>query len=396
MVESVPGPETLPQRQRRRRLSLVRGRDGACFLDLRTRGRISEKRWLAKVWDRRLRQYRTKVHRTIEEAEAWAEEEMARFSLRLSSAGALALASLIGPYRLELERRSRSPKHCIEVTSVMQEAVDAGVSDLKADSLKDDVRRWLAGMRDVSASTRNKRLTILHGAVRFALGEGLVSVDPMAGLRGETEAAKGQLREVFTPDELHLLVSDAHKAHDYWPEAVLLVYCGMRVGEASHAQWSWFDWDGRVVRVKQGDGFSPKRHQERTIPLLAEAIDILKPMANLAGRVSKRLNPSPGQASREFAAYAKAVGVVPRGRGAHCVRHSYVSYRLALGIPSLVVQRDVGHSTIVTTQKYAHAIPAAWLDGWPLGGKGEFWLRRRPPVSAADASQEKPRLKRKR
>jgi len=64
MVESVPGPETLPQRQRRRRLSLVRGRDGACFLDLRTRGRISEKRWLAKVWDRRLRQYRTKGKRS--------------------------------------------------------------------------------------------------------------------------------------------------------------------------------------------------------------------------------------------------------------------------------------------------------------------------------------------
>jgi hypothetical protein len=40
----------------------------------------------------------------------------------------------------------------------------------------------------------------------------------VAGLRGEIEASKGQLREVFTPDELRLLVSDAHKAGHSPPE----------------------------------------------------------------------------------------------------------------------------------------------------------------------------------
>ncbi len=96
-------------------------------------------------------------------------------------------------------------------------------------------------------------------------------------------------------------------------------------------------------------------------------------------------------ASHAFGDYATLVNIVARGRGAHCVRHSYVSYRLALGIPSLVVQREVGHSTIVTTQKYAHSIPAAWLEGWPRDGAGEFYLRRKPSPQAGQVPAAKPK-----
>ena len=72
----------------------------------------------------------------------------------------------------------------------------------KGDGVKDSVRRWLTGQKGLSASSRNKRLTILHGSIRFALGEGLLSVDPLAGFRGETEAAKGKAtREVYQPSE---------------------------------------------------------------------------------------------------------------------------------------------------------------------------------------------------
>ena len=109
-------------RERRRRLSAVKGRDGVCFRDLHQSGRISEKRWLAKVWDGRLRLYRTKVHRTIEEAEAWAGEERSKMTLGLSSAGRLPLESLIEPYGLELIRRGRTTKHMEEVQKFIQEA----------------------------------------------------------------------------------------------------------------------------------------------------------------------------------------------------------------------------------------------------------------------------------
>ncbi len=204
-AQEAPERPVMPQdaaipRQRRRRLSKVRGRDGVVFVDLRVAGRISEKRWLARVWDPRLRKYRSKVHWELEQAEAWAEQEQARFSLKLSGAGQCTLASLVEPYGLELERRGRSPKHRDDVETILREAAADGVGDLKGDDLKDSVRRWLAGKGALSATTRNKYLTVVHSAVRFALGEGALSIDPLAGLRGETEAAKGKLREVFSPD----------------------------------------------------------------------------------------------------------------------------------------------------------------------------------------------------
>ena len=171
-------------------------------------------------------------------------------------------------------------------------------------------------------------------------------------------------------------------------EAVLLVYCGMRVGEAAAALWSWFDWTGRVVHVKQGEGFSPKRHQERTIPLRTEDFHLHTPLAQLSGRVSRRGTAHAALASRAFAAYLPSINVTADDRGAHCVRHSWVSYRLALGVPSLVVQREAGHSTILTTQKYAHSIPAGWLDGWPKDGSGEFYLRRETPKAPGNAKRK--------
>ncbi len=70
------------------------------------------------------------------------------------------------------------------------------------------------------------------------------------------------------------LVGDKHKGDDYWPEAILLTYCIQACRRSGGGAMVLVRLARQqVVHVKQGDGFSPKRHQERTIPLLMEAFE---------------------------------------------------------------------------------------------------------------------------
>lgn len=395
-------------------------RDGISILDVHAaKGRKEGRRWLYRVRDPRAKRYVSAVFdsdsikdegRTIpgcEDGDTWAKDERARFTLGISSARPASLTVVGKAYLEELTRRGRCERHRADVGNVIAEAIAHGLDDLKDDDFKGRTRSWLTRAswvphrqknrvsedgepiptkaRALSARSRNKRLVILRGAVRFALGEGWLPVDILAGVKAETDRSTTKLRDVFSGDELRSMVSGQHRKDPYWLNAVCLTYLGLRLGELHALRWSWFDWKGKVVNIRQEADFSPKRHQERSIPLQPELIEILKPL-QLKGPIPlHQCDTAPGR-TRAFASYLGRLKLDSKGRGAHCVRHSWVSLRLALGIPSLVVQQQVGHRTILTTEKYAHAVPAGWIEGWPKDGTGEFYLRRALPVKKTNAA----------
>lgn len=369
----------------------------------------------------------------------WATEEAAKLNLGLSSSGSLLLTDLAKDYADDLKARGRTQKHIDDVKRILMEAAASGVDDIKADDVKSKVRRWLTGSRSLHyrskgrklcPSTRNRRLTVIKSAVRFAVGQDFLLRDVLFGVRPETDSTKGKLREAFTPAELRQMLSDEARepwrlrthtmrmvdieqqkhnddnagrkktisavakaegvtpeciqkrltadeqvADQWWLPVAVCAYTGCRLGEVAAMRWTWFDWDSRLLTIKQEKDFSPKRHQERRVPLLVELAKILKPKAQLSGHLFPWLKEMADTLrSRGVAEFIARSGVDPKGRGAHCLRHTWVSLRLALGVPSLTVMAEAGHRTILTTQVYAHAMPARWVEGW--SGSGEFWLRR--------------------
>lgn len=352
------------------------------------RGKEVGKRWYARVRDQRMHRYRSKAFDTLDAAEEWARNEKARLQLGLTSAGTLLLASVADAYTEDLRRQGRTEHHVLTTKRILDSAVAAGVTDLKAPDVRDSARRWLAkargkrgdGVVDLSPRTRNQYVVALKAAARWAVSEGMLTVNPLQGLKAARDPSQVQQREVFSPAELAEMVSDKHRKDERWMVAVLCVYFGLRLGEAWACRWSWFDWQGGVLNVQQEDDFSPKRDQERRVPIMTEARELLQPMAQLQGRLIKR-ELSRANRSREFIAYVEACGIQPNGRGAHCTRHSWVSLRLALGVPSLIVQREAGHTVIATTSGYTHALPPGWIAGWPKDGSGDFYLRRKLPKS---------------
>ncbi len=385
----------------------ARGRrnDGVSIKDQwKAKGRQEGKRWLARAWDSRVAKYTSKAFSDLDAANLWGKDMRAKTQLGLDGAGSCPLAEATVLYTADLRRLGRTEKHIRDVEVTLANALAHGVKDLRDDRVKDQVRAWLTkGVsthprtlgREISATTRNKRQAIIKGLVAFLLAEDRLVRDPLVGLRRETDRTAGKLRAVFMPHELKVLVADRPK-DPWWLPLCMLIYTGMRLGELGAVRWSWIRWDLKCIEVRQEDGsdggdpFSPKRHHERRIPLEPELADLLKPLEKPAGvifpdvaRLSRTMQ------TRLVVAAIKKAKVEPDGRTAHCLRHAWVSLRLARGVPSLTVQAEAGHSTITTTQGYFHALPAEAVAGWPQDGS--LWLRRDIPkpdaVKAASSAK---------
>lgn len=64
----------------------------------------------------------------------------------------------------------------------------------------------------------------------------------------------------------------------------------------------------------------------------------------------------PSQVHRIVKAAAKRAGL-PATVSAHWLRHAHVSHALDRGAPVHLVQATVGHASLTTTSRYAHARP---------------------------------------
>ncbi|MGH9886789.1 MAG: tyrosine-type recombinase/integrase, partial [bacterium] len=62
----------------------------------------------------------------------------------------------------------------------------------------------------------------------------------------------------------------------------------------------------------------------------------------------------------ELRAICKRAGL--RRIGPHVMRHSFASHLVMRGVPLAVVQKLMGHSSIVVTQRYAHLVPQMTRD----------------------------------
>ena len=62
------------------------------------------------------------------------------------------------------------------------------------------------------------------------------------------------------------------------------------------------------------------------------------------------------QIFRIFKDSASRVGI-PSWFSPHCMRHSHATHALERGAPLILVKDTLGHSSVTTTQKYAHSRP---------------------------------------
>ena len=217
-----------------------------------------------------------------------------------------------------------------DVASVVREAVSGWTSGV---SLGVAYGTRCAKSGSLSAATINRRLAVLKAALHYAWKQGWVA-ENLSGKISRLPEPPG--REVYLTRAQVRSLSGAMPSKEGSAAVLLLAYTGLRAGELL-----------RITATDIGQGsltvsFS-KTGKSRTIPVPG-------PVRGLLRRLPLGLSYT--QLQWQFRSARKAVGL--DHVRIHDLRHGFASWLINAGVDLYTVGKLLGHSTPLTTQRYAH------------------------------------------
>lgn len=129
-----------------------------------------------------------------------------------------------------------------------------------------------------------------------------------------------------------------------YPLVVLALLTGMRRGEILNLKWEDIDLENRIIYL-----IETKSGRPREIPIMDRLYDLLAPMRKTNGLVFD----IPKITLRRHYDAAIKKGGIPNFRF-HDLRHTFASHFVMVTHDLYTLQRILGHSTPVLTQRYAH------------------------------------------
>ncbi|MFN2524866.1 MAG: tyrosine recombinase XerC [Actinomycetota bacterium] len=231
------------------------------------------------------------------------------------------------------------------------------------------LRRYVAHLarrrpRALSRRSIARKASSLRSMFRWALGRGLVAVDPAAGLK--TPKLDRPLPRVVKSRDAALLcelppTDDPIGVRDR-AMFELLYGAGLRVGELCALRIAEIDLRGAALRV------TGKGRKERRVPLGEPAVDALRTYLETArpqllesndrsdegiALLNSRGHPiGPRTVRASLERYARGEGISPANP--HALRHSFATHLLDGGADLRAVQELLGHESLITTQIYTH------------------------------------------
>lgn len=172
-----------------------------------------------------------------------------------------------------------------------------------------------------------------------------------------------KLPAVLSQDEVGRLLTCVHAPHHH--AFLFTVYsCGLRLDEARCLEVSDIDSDRMMIHVHRGKG-----SKDRYVPLPLTTLAVLR--KHWATHRNPRLIfPAPGRCRQDATTTVtpiskttvqealrnarKTANINKRGVCVHTLRHSYATHLLEQGVNLRVIQRYLGHNSIMTTMVYLH------------------------------------------
>ena len=362
-------------------------RDGIPIIDLYAKGRTTGRRWWARVWDRRSRRYSlSRTFETKDEARRWAIEQRHLLDKGLRQAGRPTLQAIGTRWCDEMARRGLNKGHVGRARRLLQQLAEAKIDDVLNPNFAPDLAHWLQNLTAITTnrdgrtrrrrpeltnSTKNRILAFIRAMLHYAMKQGWLAVDPVRGLGmlPETRLRK----QVFTVAELRTLMEDRNRSDPFWLTFAVMIYTGMRVGEALHLRWEGIQFSSGNIVLRRHADFDLKTDEERHVPLQEELAAILKPLVQADGWIVSDEAIRKASAKGlwvQFRRFLDRCGVKPQKRSPHSTRHSWVAMMLATGSNLLDVKEWAGHRNLSTTERYAgeRGTYRTTVVGWPPGG----------------------------
>lgn len=204
-------------------------------------------------------------------------------------------------------------------------------------------------------STINTELNTIKAALNRAVALGYLPRNPCREVK-KLKMSRKQVR-FLSGEEVRKLLEVGNVRMG--PIVETLLYTGLRRDELAHLAWADVDLQRRVIAVQAKEGWHPKDYEVRHIPMAPRLHELIKslPRKDCPWVFStKNGGPHLGHIlSRDFRKLVRACGV--KGASLHTLRHTFASHLVMRGTDIYTVQKLLGHSSIKTTEIYAHLAP---------------------------------------
>lgn len=211
---------------------------------------------------------------------------------------------------------------------------------------------WLRSF-GVSGRTRNNYRNLLVTFSRWARAQCYLPKGEETASES-VQVAKERAGEIhiFTPDQLHLLLDCTPQKHI--PYVVLGAFCGIRHAEICRLTWSDVNLKQKHVLVGADKA---KTATNRLVPLPDNAVAWLTPFEGMTGQICS------GWQSSKVRAIARGKKV-KIGWPSNALRHSFISYRLAIINDVAKVALEAGNSPQMIFQNYRAIVTPQDAKHW--------------------------------
>jgi integrase len=205
----------------------------------------------------------------------------------------------------------------------------------------------------LAPATCDRYLAMISGVLRLACDWGYLRENPAKGIKSfnAPNAVENYLSDENMARLLQVLKTDENRV--VCSMMLFLLSTGARLNEAQLATWDQIDFPNRVWRIPATNS---KSMRVRAVPLNLMSIAALKENAGDAGYIFR----SPrGDGTQPYNNIHKSwyrirnKADLPHLR-CHDLRHQHASLLINSGRSLYEVQKILGHSTPIMTQRYAH------------------------------------------
>ena len=201
-----------------------------------------------------------------------------------------------------------------------------------------------------NAPSRNRAITLLVSVFKFASVSLQIEVcDVARSLECGKESPRKRFLQKSEWERLNAGLNSLDKGNIHERSFAvfirLILYTGLRKGEAESSRWENIDWQRKCILITDG------KTDDREVPIPEILLNILKPMRKDIGFLfPASKTPSKGRNwSYRWMKFRREVGIPDITR--HDLRRSYGVTALNSGLSIEEVAALLGHSSIQTTQK---------------------------------------------
>ncbi len=290
----------------------------------------------------------------------------------------------------DFREKEKSRRYVLDMQARLNRAAKSfagNIGDIRSSQIDD----WLSSLKDATGRTKNNYRAALITLFSFARQKGYLA------RAQETEAeyaarfsGKGGEIGIYSPEQLEILLTQID------PRLLAFVaigaFAGLRTAEIVRLEWPEIRFDQDVIEIKAAKAKTASR---RLVPILPVLRAWLEPLRKKEGKVLSGVLDEFAQATQFRKAVAKICDSKGRPRITivhNGLRHSFITYRMAVLKNAAEVALEAGNSTRMIFEHYRELATAtegtAWFASLPTEDRLKElarWAADVPPERAGES-----------